>query len=218
MILTFAPIKQRPEGWTDHGKRWTPFTATYADTLVLLDRELTMLQAKDPILQVAAAPGQVRMDGQLRNDARVDGDGVILSFETEAHGTLTYPCCAFTGSGRRPGWQANLRAIALGLEALRKVERYGIADRGQQYAGYAELGTGIALGAGMTVDMAAKILAGAIDGWDAGDLLNGPGDPDIPSVREAFKRAALIFHPDNGGDPEDFHKITEARDVLLRYA
>jgi hypothetical protein len=33
-------------------------------------------------------------------------------------------------------WQHNVRSIALGLEALRAVDRYGISRRGEQYAGY----------------------------------------------------------------------------------
>lgn len=33
-------------------------------------------------------------------------------------------------------WQINLRAIALGLEALRKLDRYGITSRGEQYTGW----------------------------------------------------------------------------------
>lgn len=33
-------------------------------------------------------------------------------------------------------WQHNVRSIALGLEALRAVDRYGITKRGEQYAGF----------------------------------------------------------------------------------
>jgi hypothetical protein len=33
-------------------------------------------------------------------------------------------------------WQHNVRSIALGLEALRAVDRYGITRRGEQYAGF----------------------------------------------------------------------------------
>jgi hypothetical protein len=33
-------------------------------------------------------------------------------------------------------WQHNVRSIALGLAALRAVDRYGISRRGEQYAGY----------------------------------------------------------------------------------
>lgn len=37
-------------------------------------------------------------------------------------------CCVF--------WQHNVRSIALGLESLRAVDRYGITRRGEQYAGF----------------------------------------------------------------------------------
>lgn len=33
-------------------------------------------------------------------------------------------------------WQHNVRSIALGLESLRAVDRYGISKRGEQYAGF----------------------------------------------------------------------------------
>jgi hypothetical protein len=38
-----------------------------------------------------------------------------------------------------PGWQANVRAIALALEALRAVDRYGVTKRGEQYQGWTAL-------------------------------------------------------------------------------
>lgn len=218
MILTFSPLKQRPEGWKDH-QRWSSFTAPYADTLDKLDRELRFLHARYPILQVDAEPGNIRLDGQLRADAKVRTPGVILSFDTKRFGTLSYPCYAFgTSSWKRPVWQANLRAIALGLEALRKVERYGIAERGQQYAGYAELGQGgIALNAGMTKHQASVILAEAAhDGSDGGDLMFDVDQADPESVERAFKAAAKRHHPDTGGDPQVFAKITEARELLQR--
>lgn len=37
-------------------------------------------------------------------------------------------CCVF--------WEHNVRSIALGLQALRAVDRYGISRRGEQYAGF----------------------------------------------------------------------------------
>lgn len=39
-------------------------------------------------------------------------------------------------------WRDNVRAIAKGLEALRAVDRWGVAKRGQQYAGFALLTAG----------------------------------------------------------------------------
>lgn len=112
-------------------------------------------------------------------------------------------------------WQHNLRAIALGLEALRTVERYGIAERGQQYAGYRELGAGMAMGpATMTVEQAAAFLV------EHGEFGGTPADPDEligapDAVAAYFREAAKRLHPDVGGDAELFKRLTEARDLLL---
>lgn len=215
MILTFRPIKVWPDGWRDTGRKRTgsPFRATYTDTLQILDRELDALAAREAFLQVDATDRDVRIDGQLRADARVGHPGVILTIDTKQLGTLTYACDRFNGWYSRPGWQENLRAIALGLEALRKVERYGIAERGQQYAGYRELPSGIAMPAAMTVDDAARLLV------DHGEWGGEPGDPqdliDDPEIAAAyFRHAAKKAHPDAGGDPAVFRRLTEARDVL----
>lgn len=215
MILTFRPIKVWPEGWRERrGRPTTPFRASWSDTLELLDRELGALRARSVSLQVDATERDCRLDGQLRADARVSHPGVILTIETAKLGSLVYATDRFDGWSRSPGWQANVRAIALGLEALRRVERYGIAERGQQYAGYRELGTGVALGAGMTVEDAARLLAEHdprpyVDGEWA-ELIDEP-----EAVRAAFREGAKAHHPDAGGDPALFRRLTEARDLLI---
>jgi hypothetical protein len=223
VILTFRPLKLWPEGWRDPGREAkradSPFRATYSDTLELLDRELRMIDARDPIVQVAASERDVRLDGQLRADAKVEHPGVILTVDTKRLGTLTYACDRYRRPGYRrdagPAWQHNLRAIALGLEALRTVERYGIAERGQQYAGYRELPSGIAAGpAAMTLEDAARLLV------EHGEWGMGEADPrslvDNPGLAaDYYRHAAKAAHPDTGGDPELFRRLTEARDLLL---
>lgn len=217
MILTFRPIKIWPDGWPNDAGTGSPFSATYKDTLKILDRELDHLGATDVILQVDANERDCRLDGQLRADAKVKYRGVILSFQTKRFGTLTYSCDAFTRWNKTEAWQANLRAIALGLEALRKVERYGIATRGQQYAGYKELGSGIALGARMTRDQAAIFIAerSGIADLDGGDLQWDEHTAHAEAVTKAFRAAANRVHPDvPGGDAAVFRKLVEARDIL----
>ena len=46
---------------------------------------------------------------------------------------MSYPCDKYSN------WQANLRAIALSLEALRAEDRYGVTRRAEQYKGWAKL-------------------------------------------------------------------------------
>lgn len=207
MILAFRPLKTRPAHWLGaHDERpGSPFHAPYAKTLELLDFELDQLDAVDVFLQVETQGGNLRVDGQLRADARVDHPGVILTIETDKLGTLIYETDRFGRSWRSGSvaWQENLRAIALGLEALRKVERYGIARRGQQYAGYRELGSGIAMGpAAMTEAEALRILE------------FGPAaGPEL--IAGSYRRLAKDLHPDAGGDPDKFRRLTQARDFLV---
>lgn len=216
MILTFRPIKVWPEGWPNNNGTSSPFKATYRSTLELLDKELAHLNARDVILQLDASERDCRRDGQLRADAKVKYRGVILSVDTREHGTLTWSCDEFMRWNQTEAWQANLRAIALGLEALRKVERYGIAGRGQQYAGYAELPSGIALGAHkMTLHEASVVLAEATgEPMDGGDLMHDADTPIPEAVERAYRIAVKRHHPDAGGNAEVFRKITEARDLL----
>ena len=219
MILTYRPIKAWPEGWPRESPKWTPFKSTFRDTLQLLDRELDAIGATAVTLQVDTSERNIRTDGQLRGDAKITNQGVILTIETRAHGTLVYQCDEFERvGGRGESWRENLRAIALGLEALRKVERYGIANRGQQYAGYRELPSGIAMGAAvMTVEQAAAFIAehaieSPISGrpaFTAEEILSNP-----MRTKAAFAIAAKRLHPDAGGDPALFRKLTEARSVI----
>jgi hypothetical protein len=221
MILTFRPIDKWPAGWdrSSTGKP-NPFSGSYSSTLELLDRELSALKATDAFLQVDMDGSQLRLDGQPRANAKADYRGVILTIDSRTHGVLSYPCDAFQGRYHNDpeDWAINLRAIALGLEALRKVERYGIAERGQQYAGFAQIGSGgIALAGAMTVEEAAAFIAkcseGVADPVLVAQIITDDGIRDF-----SFRRAAKKHHPDAGGDPETFRKLTEARDLLLKAA
>lgn len=227
MTVTFRPIKVWPDGWRDRDREHTasPFRATYQDTRTLLGHELDALDATAATLQVDCKPGDVRRDGFMRADAKVGHPGCILTVETPAHGTLVYATDRFDARWRRQeGWQVNLRAIALGMEALRKFERYGIADRGQQYAGYRELGSGTPMGpAKMTVEAAARFLIEHGEVTDCGEpasvgmILAAAGDrvgPGPEVIAGYFRRAAKTLHPDAGGDAALFARLAEARQLL----
>jgi len=210
MRLRFQPIDQWPDGWRERSDRpYSPFTATWEATLALLERELVQLGVDEALLQVDASSRDCRLDGQLRSDARVGHPGVIVTIDSPKLGALVYSCDRFAGGHKQPGWKVNLRAIALGLEALRKVERYGIADRGQQYAGFGALPPARPMGPSMTVDEALALLK-------LGHYARNVEDLPADEVRRAWKRIAGQHHPDVGGDAETFRKLTEARDLLLR--
>ena len=206
-ILTFQPLTAPLPHWqpASADRPNSPFRGTYQSTLSQLDVELAALDAVDVHLQVVVADSnQVRIDGQLRANARVLHPGVVLTIGTRRLGTLVYETDRYDAhwSGKE-GWQENLRAIAAGLEALRKLDRYGIARRGQQYAGYREIGSGIAMPAPMTEAEAVQILRFTSD------------HPSPDAIATRYRILAKDLHPDMGGDPDKFRRLTEARDFLL---
>lgn len=111
----------------------SPFSAPWSDTVDILAAELRHLHAARIAVDLALTEGDLRLDGIPRSGIRLASDAVRISFESARYGPLMYE------TGRFRGWQANVRAIALGLEALRRVDRYGITRRGEQYAGWRQL-------------------------------------------------------------------------------
>jgi hypothetical protein len=134
------------------------FKASWIDTLQLLARELEALGGTDAVLQLDVREHQLRRDGMIRADAKMGPfPGVRLSFDS-VHGPLTYATDAHeqTYPWAMPGWQANVRAIALALEALRAVDRYGVSGRGEQYRGWTAISN---RPAEMTREQAAEFIA-----------------------------------------------------------
>lgn len=204
----YRPIDEWPgEPTPDRDRRRAPFKAGWASTLRDLQRELSWLDAHTVVCQVALEEKDFRVtDGHPRAQARASHPGVVLAFESK-YGPLKYATDVFDD------FTDNMRAIALGLEALRKVERYGITRRGEQYKGWQQLGAGVATGQPMSRDEAARVLSDlAYDTTNhADDILRYPA-----SAVSAYKFASKRHHPDrDGGDAELFRRATEARDVVI---
>jgi hypothetical protein len=201
MTLSIRPIVVWPgELRTSAQRIRSPFQSPYSDTMTLLERELRMLRARVAVVQLAVNEGQVRRDGGLYARAMPDHPGVILSFDTKA-GHFRYAADRFTH------WHDNLRAIALGLEALRKIERYGIGSGTEQYTGFLQLDAGPR--PPLTVDEAVSLFAGLLTvsekyvrdrWWDRRD--------------DFWRTASKLTHPDTGGDAESFKRMREALRLL----
>jgi hypothetical protein len=213
--LDVRPLTTWPGKLTrPHHRQRSPFSAPLRSTLSILDRELFQLGAEHPVLEVAIEAGQFRLDGRPRSTARAEHPGVVLSLPMTSVGALRYATDLFVT------WQDNLRAIALGLEALRKVDRYGITRRGEQYAGFKALPSGIAMPAtsaveSMTIEEAARLLASACDtGYDGPSLLaSGP-----TAWRGQYRSAAKTHHPDVGGSRAAWDQVEHAKRVLDEHA
>ena len=176
-------------------------------TTSLLERELEHLEATGVVLQMNVSERDIRNDGWIRANARPAHPGVILSFNARRIGPLSYPCDTYDD------WQANVRAIALSLEALRAVDRHGVTKRGEQYSGFAQLPPGGGSSTTMTAQVAADTLADAADNdFDVADLLT-----DAAAVKYAYRYAAKRAHPDAGGSVEWFQRVQLAKTVLDRH-
>jgi hypothetical protein len=179
--VVFRPVALWPHTETPRHQRRGPrtFKASWSNTLNLLDRELRHLKASNVILGAGFREEDLRLDGLPRSNAREpQHPGIEVSFDSP-HGRLVYATDVCVR------WEHNVRSIALGLEALRAVDRFGITRRGEQYAGWKQLGSG-----GANRERGERIIR-----EHGGDV----------------RKALFATHPDHGGDPADFADVQEAR-------
>lgn len=172
------------------------FSSTQSATLQVLRRELDQLGAKDVLLQIAIPREAFRLDGFPRSTAKPAHPGLILTLDSK-FGPLSYPCDTFTR------WEDNLRAIALALEALRKVDRYGVTKRGEQYRGFLAI-EGAAPAESFVSRSAAVTFLWALV-------------PDVDmstSLASMIRLAKRATHPDMGGDSDVFQRVVLAEKYL----
>lgn len=201
--MTLRPILAWPRAETRHRAR-SNFSAPWSATLEMLDRELYYLgpgrdHAK-AVLQIAMREQDFRLDGMPRANAVPEHPGVILNVES-TKGPLSFP------SDKFDRWQDNLRAIALGLEALRKIDRYGITPGNEQYTGWKALPQRVDHQT-WTADEAERFLRGLVFGPDTDGL-------NLGTLAQTYRRAKAAAHPDrNGGDRSQWDKVEHAGQVL----
>lgn len=195
--LTLRPIVAWPGPETEYRIR-APFRAPWPDTLDRLTTELRFLgglRSPDTVLQVALREQDFRLDGMPRANARPTHPGVILSVES-TKGPLSFPCDRFDD------WRDNLRAIALALESLRRVDRYGITRNAEQYTGWRAIESAATSGI-FTSDEAEEYLRSTFE--------TEPAEP----LRKVVRRARVLVHPDNlAGRPDQAAKVDAAVQVL----
>lgn len=215
--FVFRPLTTWPGPETPSYRRQrSKFQSSWTATLDLLHRELDALNAKDIVISLALEPKDLTRDQTPRSGARPRMPGVVLSFSKRVNQpdtttgrdvsdiALQFPCDTFDS------WESNVRAIALALEALRKIDRYGVTRRNEQYQGWAQLPASTANN-GMTPQQAAETIARTSDfPWSS--IL------DKHSVaRDAVRQALNRSHPDRGGSQDVFVRVQKAREVLATH-
>lgn len=194
MAYTIRPISDRSAFTGKH--RRSQFDTSWPSTERLLEAEVRHLRGRNLVIEVDVTEGDLRLDGRIRANARPSTPAVRVAFESADHGPLTYATDRFTT------WQDNVRAVALGLEALRKVDRYGITKRGEQYRGFRAIGASSGSSSShMTAD-------------DAADVLTQYGAGEVDPER-AWRKARAATHPDrHGGDQTLWDRVEQAARVL----
>lgn len=198
MTYTIRPVSD----WSNFtGKhRRSPFATPWPTTEALLLREVRQLNGKDLVIEVDVMESDIRLDGRIRASARPSSPGIRVAFDS-IHGPLTYATDKFTT------WQDNVRAVALGLEALRRVDRYGITKSGEQYAGWKALPSGRAMPPShMTRDMAYDLIYQTVG--------VGPDDDRDWSDKNLVRAARKASHPDFGHPREEWDRVEEALRTL----
>jgi len=183
------------------------FRASWDATLRLLLDEIDHLDPTGPIvLAVDVQRTDLRLDGMLKARAQVGFPGVVVSFTSRRLGPLSYATDAYEQRyySDMPSWQANVRAIALSLGALRAVDRYGCTASGEQYAGWRAIEAA-------PVEASALASADAALRWmrEETDLGRSGLTADASPI-SLYRALARRFHPDGGGDPASWTRLQEA--------
>lgn len=113
-----------------------PFRADWSATRALLRREAKALncEAVQVVLELAVTPADIRHDGELRAQFRPPGMPGVIAYVI---GPTGQSLRLYTD--RYTTWLGNARAIALTMNALRAVGRYGVGSGNEAYIGFQEL-------------------------------------------------------------------------------
>lgn len=198
----FAPIERWPGTPTPTHKRIrTPFRAAYSKTLDKLEHELNRIHAQHITIEAYFRREQIRNDGWPLSRALPSEPGVIVSF-TGKTGELSFPC------DRYKSWEDNLRAIALALQALRAVDRYGVTQHAEQYKGWAKLPPAQET---MQLQTACDFI-----GIHSGMYISEKNGAEM--LKQAYKRAAAKLHPDNPttGSHAQFVLLQKAEEAVRK--
>lgn len=174
---------QWPKGWpkTEAAKResGSQFKQSLAGALSGLREEIRMLGAKNLVLS---------SNYTLGNEHPKE-PGVVAYFEYGGR-PVAIPC------DRWARVEANVRAIALTIEAMRGMERWGAKHMiTAMFSGFTALP--------------------AKTGPSCWDVLGVSPEATEDQILNAYRAKAKTAHPDKGGSSEAFDQLSQAKDIAL---
>jgi hypothetical protein len=178
MRATWRPLAVWP--YEPRPKSSVTFRTTWDGSLAKLEDEVGRVKGDDVVIGIVCDPDQISFSGALKagGRARVRHPGAEVSFELPGRGRVVFHTDSYGTL------HANLHAIALGLEALRAVDRHGITSTSEQYAGFAQIGPG------------------------EGDPARGA---QLVRAAGGIPQALKAHHPDHGGNARDLADVQAFR-------
>lgn len=172
-----------PAGWprTHWARRsHSPFKTTTEKAFNGLLAELGRLEARGVII---SSNLKLRNDGYpYANQPRHDDEGIAVYF-TRRGKDYVLACDKYHKR------EDNLRALALTIEAIRGIERWGSSDLMERaFTGFAQL-------------------AAPTDVRQWWEVLKVPADAHYSNVEAAYRRLRSQHHPDRGGDAGEFNAV-----------
>lgn len=152
-----------------------------------LEQQLERLGATQPVLSTNMP---LRLDGRPRSEKDPDDPGAAVYFRL--HGKPLALAC-----DRWNRLADNIAALAQHIDAIRRIDRYGVGTMDQAFAGYRSL----------PADTAAD--------WRAVFGFAKDSRPSVEQVDRAYKTAAKQRHPDVGGSEIEMAHLNRARDYAL---
>jgi hypothetical protein len=182
---TTTMVATGPVGQTRRETRDRPLTV--AEALTRLAGELARLGATHELLSTNIP---IRLDGLPRSGLAEPADpGVAAYFRLKGQ-----PRCLACDRWDRTA--DNIAAVAQHIDALRRIDRYGVGTLDQVFAGYAALAP-----------------AAEADWWY---VLGIRPTATLVEVEEAYRRLAKERHPDAGGGEQAMAMLNVARDAARR--
>lgn len=188
------------------------FKAGWFKTRDLLFGELKRINVDRALLYTSHKKSDRSADGWVREDRKPPHPGVVLEFDKwdlkyNRFNKLRFPCNTYEL------FEDNLRAIALALEALRAVDRYGVTT-GAQYTGYKALPPAEPGTPGQTPEQAAEFIVNSSGlskkFWTIEAMLE-----DRAAGEYVYKAAAKRLHPDKeGGDQVQFARLETSMQLV----
>lgn len=152
-----------------------------------LEAELDRLGAKNAVLSTNVS---LRLDGRPRSDQEPDDRGAAVYFSFKGRATV-FAC------DRWDRVADNIAAIAAHIDAIRRMDRYGVGSVEQALAGYKAL----------PADSAADWRQ--VFGFTPGSV------PTADALDAAYKRLAKERHPDVGGSDEAMFHLNRSHDFAI---